>query len=597
MSVQLTELVLRDGHQSLIATRMTTAEMLPICPQLDAIGFWSLEVWGGATFDSCLRYLNEDPWQRLRQLRTALPNSRLQMLLRGQNLLGYRHYADDIVDLFVARAAANGIDIFRIFDALNDLRNMERAISAVKANGRHAQGTLCYTTSPYHTLGNYTRLARQLADLGCDSIAIKDMAGLLTPTATAELISALQAEIQLPIHLHCHDSAGLASLCQMAAIQHGCRHIDTAISPFSGGASHAPTESMVAALRGTEWDSGLDLAALQEIAAWFRHVRDNHIDHASGFTGIDTRVQVNQVPGGMVSNLVHQLREQGALDRIDEVLAEIPRVRHDMGYPPLVTPTSQIVGSQAVINVLSGQRYQTLTQEVKRYLSGGYGRPPGPIAGELSARSQEQGSAQSGRPADHLPPEIERLRQHHGDLISSDEDLLTLALFPEIGEAFLRGEGAKRPASLPTAAKPAFTPHGAVDFTLYGQHFSVRHRATFDDGNGGQRALFEINGALEEIILQGGQSNTTGHSARPLAHRTGEVSSPIPGTIVAILVNPGDRVNAGSPLLVTEAMKMESELVAPIDGKVIAIHVTKGDRIAIGECLLEIEPATPSSES
>ncbi|MDV3239453.1 MAG: pyruvate carboxylase subunit B, partial [Gammaproteobacteria bacterium] len=335
--VNITELVLRDGHQSLIATRMRTADMLPICERLDRAGYWSLEVWGGATFDACLRFLKEDPWDRLRALRKALPNSRLQMLLRGQNLLGYRNYSDDVVRAFVARAAANGIDVFRIFDALNDTRNLQTAIEAVKQAGRHAQGTICYTVSPVHGIEQFAAMARELAAMGCDSIAIKDMAGLLTPMVAGELVRRLRAEVALPIHLHMHATAGVAEMCQLKAIENGCVHIDTAISSFAGGASHPPTESMVAALAGTEYDTGLDLNLLQEIGFYFREVRKKYHQFESEFTGLDTRVQIYQVPGGMISNLYTQLREQGALGRMQEVLLEIPRVREDLGYPPLVT--------------------------------------------------------------------------------------------------------------------------------------------------------------------------------------------------------------------------------------------------------------------
>ncbi|MBF0125438.1 MAG: pyruvate carboxylase subunit B, partial [Magnetococcales bacterium] len=368
--VYITDTILRDAHQSLIATRMRTEDMLPACSQLDAIGYWSLEVWGGATFDSCLRFLKEDPWERLRVLRAALPNTRLQMLLRGQNLLGYRHYADDVVQAFVKRSAANGIDVFRIFDALNDLRNLRVAIDAVKACGKHAQGAISYTVSPVHSISGFVAQAQELASMGCDSIAIKDMAGLLTPMVTANLFRALRAAVSLPLHLHSHTTAGLAEMCHLKAIENGCSHIDTAVSAFAGGTSHVPTESMVAALRNTPYDTGLDLEALQVVGFHFLSVRKKYHQYESEYTGVDTRVQINQVPGGMISNLAQQLREQNSLKRMDDVLAEIPRVREDLGFPPLVTPTSQIVGSQAVFNVLAASRYQTITNEVKRYLQG-----------------------------------------------------------------------------------------------------------------------------------------------------------------------------------------------------------------------------------
>ncbi|HEU4707723.1 MAG TPA: pyruvate carboxylase subunit B, partial [Methylophilaceae bacterium] len=344
--VYVSELVLRDGHQSLIATRMRTEDMLPICSKLDAIGFWSLEAWGGATFDACVRYLREDPWERLRKLRKALPNTRIQMLLRGQNLLGYRHYSDDVVKAFIQKSADNGVDVFRIFDAMNDVRNLRVSIEAVKAVGKHAEGAISYTTSPVHDIAYFVSLAKELEAMGCDTIAIKDMAGLLTPQATFDLVSALRAAVKPPIHLHSHATSGLSAMCFLKGVEAGAEIIDTCVSAFAEGASHPSTESIVAAFQGTEYDTGLDLQALQEITAYFREVRKKYWQFESDHTGVDTRVLVNQVPGGMISNLANQLKEQGALNRMDEVLAEIPRVREDLGFPPLVTPTSQIVGTQ-----------------------------------------------------------------------------------------------------------------------------------------------------------------------------------------------------------------------------------------------------------
>lgn len=377
--VHITDTVLRDAHQSLLATRMRTEDMLPICNKLDAIGYWSLEVWGGATFDACIRFLKEDPWERLRLLKQALPNTPLQMLLRGQNLLGYRHYSDDVVCAFIKLAAINGIDVFRIFDALNDSRNLKVSIEAVKKEGKHAQAAICYTTSPVHTLKQFVATAKELASMGADSLVIKDMAGLLTPHATADLVKALVDALKIPIHLHSHATAGLAEMCQLKAIENGCLHIDTAISTLSGGTSHPPTESMVAALRGTDFDTGLDLIALQAIGFYFRDVRKKYHQFESEFTGVDTRVQVNQVPGGMISNLSNQLREQNALSHMNAVLEEIPKVRKELGYPPLVTPTSQIVGTQAVLNILTEKRYTSITNEVKLYLQGRYGKPPASV--------------------------------------------------------------------------------------------------------------------------------------------------------------------------------------------------------------------------
>ena len=435
--VHITETVLRDAHQSLIATRMRTEDMLPICPKLDEVGYWSLEMWGGATFDTCLRFLKEDPWERLRKLRAALPNTRLQMLLRGQNVLGYRHYSDDVVRAFVKRAADNGMDVFRIFDALNDVRNLRVAIEAVKESGKHAQGAICYTTSPVHGIPQFMAMAKELEAMGCDSLAIKDMAGLLTPYITADLVKALRNTVNLPIHLHSHATAGLANMCQLKAVESGCLHIDTALSPFSGGTSHPPTESMVAALKDTVHDTELDLALLQEIGMYFYEVRKKYHRFESEFTGVDTRVQINQIPGGMISNLANQLREQSALDRMNDVLTEVPRVREDLGYPPLVTPTSQIVGTQAVLNVLTGSRYKSITNEVKYYLQGRYGRPPGSVNHIVRQQAIGNEDAIDCRPADLLKDEMHELRGEIGELAASEEDVLSFAMFPDIARAFL----------------------------------------------------------------------------------------------------------------------------------------------------------------
>ncbi|MEJ2132698.1 MAG: pyruvate/oxaloacetate carboxyltransferase, partial [Gammaproteobacteria bacterium] len=422
--VRITDLILRDAHQSLIATRMRTEDMLPACEKLDRVGYWSLEAWGGATFDACLRYLKEDPWVRLKKLEAALPNTPLQMLLRGQNLLGYRHYADDVVEAFVHRAAANGVDVFRVFDAMNDVRNLECAIRAVKAAGKHAQGAICYTTSPVHTVETFVEQARAMAAMGCDSIAIKDMAGLLTPYATEELVRALKKALELPLTLHSHATSGLATLCQLKAVEAGVDGIDTAISAFAGGTSHPSTESMVAALKGSPRDPGLDLELLRDIGFYFLEVRKRYHQFESEFTREDVAVQINQVPGGMMSNLANQMKEQGALKRIGEVFDEIPRVRKDLGYPPLVTPTSQIVGTQAVLNVLGGERYKNITNEVKRYLKGQYGRPPAAVNEALMRSAIGNEEAIDVRPADLLEPELDALRKEVGLLAENEEDVL-----------------------------------------------------------------------------------------------------------------------------------------------------------------------------
>ncbi len=595
----ITDVILRDAHQSLIATRMRTEDMLPVCDRLDRIGYWSLEVWGGATFDACLRFLKEDPWERLRKLREALPNTRLQMLLRGQNLLGYRHYSDDVVRAFVARSADNGVDVFRIFDALNDVRNLETSIKAVRDAGKHAQGTICYTTSPVHGIEQFVAMARQLADMGCDSIAVKDMAGLLTPKVTAELFEALTAAVSLPVHLHMHATAGVAEMCHLKAIENGCRHIDTAISAFAGGASHPPTESMVAALRDTTWNTGLDLKALQEIGFYFREVRKKYHQFESEMTGLDTRVQVYQVPGGMISNLHTQLREQGSLNRIEEVLEEIPRVREDLGYPPLVTPTSQIIGAQAVLNVLTGERYKTISNEVKLYLQGRYGRAPGrvnPMVRQLAIGNEDVIDV---RPADLLDDEMDNLREDTGELARSEEDVLTCAMFPELGREFLqqRNTGQLTPEPLEPARGSDNAPKPTeFNITLHGETYHIQITGTGYPAQQERPFYMTVDGVPEEVIvetlseLETQDSDTTSikGSRRPRATRPGDVTTSMPGTVIDVLVKEGDKVDAGDPVLITEAMKMETEIQAPIAGTVKTVYVTKGDSINPDETLIEI---------
>ena len=609
--VQITDTVLRDAHQSLLATRMRTEDMLPICRKMDDIGYWSLEVWGGATFDACIRFLKEDPWERLRKLKELLPNTRLQMLLRGQNLLGYRHYSDDVVRAFVKLAAANGIDVFRIFDALNDIRNLQVSIEAVKKENKHAQAAICYTTSPVHTIEQFVTTAKQLEAMGADSIAIKDMAGLLTPHATTDLVKGLVSELNIPIHLHTHATAGLSEMCHLKAIENGCYHIDTAVSTLSGGTSHAPTESMVAALAGTEFDTGLDLSKLQEIGFYFRDVRKKYHQFESEFTGIDTRVQVNQVPGGMISNLSNQLREQDALTRMNAVLNEIPKVRKDLGYPPLVTPTSQIVGTQAVLNILTDTRYKSITNEVKLYLQGKYGKPPAPVNESLRHQAIGNTDVIDCRPADLMAPEMERLRNEIGNLAESDEDVLIYAMFADVGREFLQDR--KDGNLVPEPLLPPTTGTGVPDFCIAATEFNVSlHGETYHikvNGTGHKqqesRAFYiNVDGipeeitveTLDEMMISLGDTNTgnkpgvkTKGSSRPKATKPGHVTTSMPGTIVEVLVKQGDTVKAGDPVLVTEAMKMETEIQAPITGKISAIHVQKGDSVNPDEVLIEIE--------
>ncbi|MES9988725.1 MAG: sodium-extruding oxaloacetate decarboxylase subunit alpha [Candidatus Thiodiazotropha endolucinida] len=606
--VQVTDVILRDAHQSLIATRMRTEDMLPICEKLDGVGYWSLECWGGATFDACLRFLKEDPWERLRKLRQALPNTRLQMLLRGQNLLGYRHYSDDVVRAFVRKSAENGMDVFRIFDALNDLRNLRTAIEATKEADKHAQGTISYTVSPVHDVAGFVTMGRELEAMGCDSICIKDMAGLLTPYATAELVKALTDAVDLPLHLHCHATAGQSEMCQLKAIENGCRHIDTAISSFAGGTSHPPTESLVAALRGTEYDTALDLEAIQEIGLYFYGVRKKYHQFESDYTGVDTRVQVNQVPGGMISNLANQLREQNALDRMSEVLVEIPAVREDLGYPPLVTPTSQIVGTQAVLNVLTGKRYQTITNEVKLYLQGGYGLAPAVVNPTLQQQAVGSEELVECRPADLLQPELDRLHREIIPLAQCEEDVLSFAMFPEVGRKFLeeREAGTLHPEPLEPIPSSADNSTAGIaaptefNINLHGESYNIKVTGAGHRGEAQRHFYFTVDGVpeevlietLSEVVLDGGAEGAVKDSIagkRPQPSAEGHVTTSMPGNIVEVLVGEGDKVEMGQPILVTEAMKMETEVQSPIAGLVKKIYVQNGDAVSPDETLVEIE--------
>jgi len=610
--VHVSELVLRDGHQSLIATRMRTDDMLPICSKLDAIGFWSLEAWGGATFDACVRFLKEDPWERLTKLRKALPNSRIQMLLRGQNLLGYRHYSDDVVRAFVQKSANNGVDVFRIFDAMNDMRNLRTSVEAVKKVGKHAEGAISYTTSPVHDVAHFVGLAKELEAMGCDTIAIKDMAGLLTPQSTSELVKALRTAVSLPIHLHSHATSGLSAMCFLKGIEAGATIIDTCNSSFGEGASHSSTESIVAALKGTEYDTGLDLIALQEITAYFRDVRKKYWQFESDFTGVDTRVLVNQVPGGMISNLSNQLKEQGALNRMDEVLAEIPRVREDLGYPPLVTPTSQIVGTQAVLNVMTGDRYKSITNEVKNYLLGHYGKSPAPTNDAIKHKAVGDSNVITCRPADLLEPEMAKLALEAELFAKSEEDVLTYAMFPDIGKTYLqeRNAGSATPEVLldkATAQSSAarFAPN-EFKVTLHGETFHINLTGSGHAGQEQRPYYVTIDGIAEEVIVEtlseievSGSGTSTGGKKKPAASTTsgrprpshaGHVTTSMPGTIVAVKVKVGDKVKAGDGVLVIEAMKMENEIQAASSGIVVAVNVSKGDAVTPDEALLEIQP-------
>ena len=604
--VGITELVLRDGHQSLIATRLRTEDMLPICGELNAAGFWSLEAWGGATFDACVRFLREDPWQRLQSLRKAIPDTRLQMLLRGRNLLGYRPYADDVIDAFVARAAANGVDVFRVFDAMNDFDNMSRALAAVKQSGKHAQGTVCYTTSPVHDIKGFVNLAKQFADAGCDSVAIKDMSGIMTPQACGELVLALKKAAALPVHVHSHSTSGLAPLCMQSGADAGADVVDSVISSFSGGASHAATETMIAMLaERDDVDIGKvnNPARLAKIADYFKAVRAKYRRFESEFTGTDPNVITHHVPGGMISNLSNQLREQRALERIGEVLEEIPRVRADLGYPPLVTPTSQIVGAQAVLNILTGGRYKTVSNEVKNYLLGHYGKIPGKVNAKVrkaAVGDAPMSSAAAGK------AEMERLRGEIGKLAENDEDVLTYAMFPDIGKTFLqeRAAGQLSPEPLEDKKEQSGGDGGAhwspseFSVTLHGETYHICVTGV-GQPSAKQRPLYlTIDGVPEEALIdtlrefpaadgkQAVEAAETGRRPRP--SKPGDVTTAMPGTVVDVPVKVGDKVKAGDAVLVVEAMKMETEIQSPVAGTVISVLAQKGDTVTPDEVLLSI---------
>jgi len=564
--IHITELVLRDGHQCQIATRLRTEDMLPICPQLDALGFWSIEAWGGATFDACVRFLKEDPWERLKLLRKFLPNSRIQMLLRGQNLLGYRHYSDDVVEAFVKQSANNGVDVFRIFDAMNDVRNLTTSIKAVKKYKKHAEGTLSYTTSPVHDIPYFVSLAKEMESYGCDTIAIKDMAGLLTPSATKELVTSLKKSISLPIHIHSHATSGLASINLLTAVQNGADIIDTCNSSFAEGASHPSTESMIAALEDLGYKTDIDIKKVEEISEQLKIVRKKYWQFESDYTGVDTRVLSNQVPGGMISNLSNQLKEQGALDRMNEVLLEIPKVREDLGYPPLVTPTSQIVGTQAVLNVLTGARYKSITNEVKSYFMGEYGKAPGKVNQKIQMMAIGEKKPLTSRPADLLEPELAKLKIEAEQITKSDEDILTYAMFPDIAKIFLTGSGYTGEARRPFYVSVDGISEEVLVETLY---------------------EVEVTNGKKSSKKQ---AHDTSKISRPRPNHEGCITTAMPGTIIDVKVKIGDRVEAGDSVIVIEAMKMENEIQSPTSGIVVAIHMVKGESVSPDETLIEIQP-------
>jgi oxaloacetate decarboxylase alpha subunit len=584
----ITELALRDAHQSLLATRMRIDDMLPIAEKLDKMGYWSLETWGGATFDACIRYLGEDPWQRLRTLKRAIPNTRHQMLFRAQNILGYRHYADDVVEKFVERCAVNGMDVFRIFDAMNDLRNFKTAVAAVREVDRHAQGAMSYTVSPVHTTDMWVDMGKRLEDMGCHSLCIKDMAGLLKPFVAEELVSRLKECCDIPIALHCHATTGLSSPTLVKAAEAGVDMIDTAISSMSQTYGHSATETMVAVFEDTDRDTGMKLTELEEISAYFRKVRKKYAKFEGALQGIDSRILVAQVPGGMLTNMEGQLKEQGSADRLDEVLEEIPRVRKDLGYIPLVTPTSQIVGTQAVINVMMGERYRSITKETAGVLKGEYGATLAPVDSALQARVLDGGEPITCRPADLLEPEVERLTrdleekaQHKGINLARDviDDVLIYALFPQIGMKFLENRGnpdAFEPApgmATPSEASSA-PPSGASTGAGDAESYTVRVN--------GQS--FDV-----EVAPSGAVASITPAASNRGEKKEGQVvPAPLMGNIFRIKVKPGQKVKQGEVIIILEAMKMETEVRAPQDGTITKVAVREGDSVALKDPLLYI---------
>ncbi|MFT7656131.1 MAG: oxaloacetate decarboxylase alpha subunit, partial [Porticoccaceae bacterium] len=561
----ITEVVLRDAHQSLFATRMRIDDMLPIAGKLDQIGYWSMESWGGATFDSCIRFLGEDPWDRIREIKKAMPNTPQQMLFRGQNILGYRHYADDVVMKFVERAAVNGIDVFRVFDAMNDMRNLETALRAVKQVGKHAQGTISYTVSPVHTLELWIDQARQIEDAGADSICIKDMAGLLTPYVGFDLVTRLKKAVAIPIQLHAHATTGLSTSTILKCVEAGIDNIDSAISSMSMTYGHSATESVVSIFKDTDRDTGLNIEKLEEIAAYFRPVRKKYAEFEGSLRGVDSRILVAQVPGGMLTNMEGQLREQGAEDKLDEVLAEIPKVREDLGFIPLVTPTSQIVGTQAVLNVLTGERYKTITKETAGVLRGEYGAAPAPVNAELQLRVLDEGEqAITCRPADNIEPELDSLRaevtglaQQNDFMLTSGEgeidDVLTYALFPQVGLKFLQHRND------PSMFEPIPTGRPAAKVNEKGEE-----AYTVEVEGKSYHVTVASGGDVSSIKQLGAQSSAVVQAES--ASNAAPVNAPLAGTVVKVLVQPGQAVVEGESIIILEAMKMETSISAPNAG-------------------------------
>jgi oxaloacetate decarboxylase alpha subunit len=577
--IGITEVVLRDGHQSLLATRFRYKDMVDILSAMDQVGYWSVESWGGAIFDSCIRYLGEDPWERIRNIKSMMPNTPQQMLLRGQNLLGYKHYADDVVDLFVERSIANGVDVFRVFDALNDVRNMDRALKSVKKMGGHAQGTISYTTSPVHTIDTWVELSLQLQDLGADSLAIKDMAGLLKPYVAFELVSKLKEALEIPVHMQCHATTGMSTATGIKAIEAGLDNIDTSISSMSMTYGHSPTEAMVAILDGTNRSTNLDLDKLEPIAEHFKVIRKKYKKFEGSLRGIDSRILVSQVPGGMLTNLENQLRDQNASDKFDEVLMEIPKVREDLGFIPLVTPTSQIVGTQSVINVLSGERYKNITKETRSLLLGEYGRTPIPVNEELQQRVSSDAKVIDCRPADLIDNELETIKNKLADAIDeysldielNEDNILIFAMFPEIGLQFLKNIN-----------NPEFFEEEPLSFKSRGSEgYSVNVN--------GEEYVISINPLGEIEFADGVSANTSATNTQPTSTSNAQpINAQLGGNIFKVLCKVGDVIALDQTVLILEAMKMETEVKSPFAGTITSIDIKEGDAVAPGQLLLTV---------
>ena len=597
----LTELVLRDAHQSLLATRMRIEDMLPIAEKLDKAGFWSVESWGGATFDACIRYLGEDPWERIRKLKAAMPNTKQQMLLRGQNLLGYRHYADDVVTRFVERAHESGVDVFRIFDAMNDIRNLKTAIKATIDSGAHAQGTISYTVSPVHNLKLWLEMAKQLEDLGVHSICVKDMAGLLKPYECEALITGLKETVDVPIAMQCHATTGLSTATYQKAIDAGIDMLDTAISSMSMTYGHSATETMVSIVEGTERDTGIALPELEEIASYFREVRKKYSKFEGSLKGVDARILLAQVPGGMLTNMESQLKEQGAEDKFEEVLKEIPRVREDLGFIPLVTPTSQIVGTQSVLNVLTGERYKSITKETAGVLKGEYGATAAPVNKELQARVLDGAEPVTCRPADNIAPELDTLSKELDELaqkkqlsLSDDkiDDVLTYALFPQIGLKFIENRGnpdAFEPAPSAQESQSSSAPKPAE---AKSSSQGATASETYDVNVDGRVYRVEVapSGTLTSVTPASGsqtQAQPQTNSAAPSDSNSSQsIDAPLAGNVFKVLVRNGDSVSEGDVVMILEAMKMETEIRSAYTGTVTDITVSEGDAVTSGQPLI-----------